>query len=40
MVACLVVSIVNNGTISTMPPIATVTKVPSNRKIAFFSNHS
>src|ERR1700748_1462569 len=35
-----VVSIVNNGTISTMPPTAMVTSVPSNKKIAFFSNHS
>src|SRR3954451_25352425 len=35
-----VVSTVNSGTISTMPPTATVSNDPTSRKMAFFSNHS
>src|SRR3954465_13716344 len=35
-----VVSTVNSGTISTMPPTATVSNDPISRKMAFFSNHS
>src|SRR3954447_21606910 len=35
-----VVSTVNSGTISTMPPTATVSSDPISRKMAFFSNHS
>src|SRR5271165_4813529 len=35
-----VVSMVNNGTISMIPPIATVSNDPISRKIAFFSKNS